>query len=1191
MCLLIHLKKLSSLPLNYKISVMIFSLIVASCGKAESKRSQNSNTPDHASPQQEAEETPQTKSPQPTKSLQPNESPQPKNTQPKNIQPTKSNHNEASKPSSSQRTTLPAQDEKNLLAYPNLAEWISPEFCHSSQFPETCLDPPTLPSRPLRPETPDLSFTPVMEPLLTAATLHHTQAKFITDGTEDSHAFNCSHVKELMATTYLWDVQYAGIHEPITETFMKNVLKTYLSELDYLQIYFLQEDVDGFLSKYPSSMWEDISEGHCAFLNEIHQVYKKRYQERAPTLISALYHLGTSTTHPTQKNSPPSKKQPHLAGTSLDENSQKVPMFAHSKNVQIRVFQRISALSDFIQDEKCNYSGNLLLYSRLAHRSSCKIERGRQQKLIMALNAHIKKHNDGEITADSVKKALFDVMPHFDEKIVEKTDGLNPYHTFLQAFFWSYEKENLLCEDVYQAIGTAFSTHLKYKNATSPFTPEYAQEMLKKYITYLDPYGLYFLKEDVDLILSQYAKQMRNKIINRQCQPILEIARIFKQRVLEHYPKIKANIFKDHDYSLDELVPRVMGVEGYPTADELDDTLRRRVKFILWLRWKQQEDKEAELLFQTRTTLLQDMKKTLDRAHELDSTEIYSKFINSALSVMDPHTNFAFDRAAERLSSQISGEFSGLGVGFEEGDDDLKVTNILKDGAVEESGEIAIGDLIVAVRQDNPEAPWMNINDFVNPYDRISALRGPSGSIVHLRLRRPLEQEHSFLEFEVAIKRKKVMAQTNIAPHHLFEVPHSFGTKDIQVGWVKLDKFYPHLPGQKHRGTGFATGEAIAKLKEQGADVVVIDVRDNAGGALDEALETIGLFTRPKAALMAEWSHPVRHPSSQSSSVDPDDPTFEYLNPDHLTHDHLAIPVIILINSKSASASEILAQSMVANGRGLVVGGPRTFGKGTVQQMMPNFLMPVVVRNLTLPLLKSGRENLFTSYIPHKKNSSFLKNTRALYFGSDGNSVQQIGISSDILIPSLADLNLIDMDRTHHLEYTQAGRDLSLNLGFRHEDLISKLKTLSKERIAQDPYFIEVESLIAFRQKKNDSEDDLVEWEAEKENKLASEKLYMETMTYLSKLYYKWFQQEAPASLADDIREHDAVLQQALFLAADYYMLCRHGMNPQNPKAPLVQSPEEQKLGCFIKEEQPIKEDSADQIIDSAPEASSQEQD
>ena len=331
---------------------------------------------------------------------------------------------------------------------------------------------------------------------------------------------------------------------------------------------------------------------------------------------------------------------------------------------------------------------------------------------------------------------------------------------------------------------------------------------------------------------------------------------------------------------------------------------------------------------------------------DLDRDDWYSNYLNAFLTQLDPHTYYFQPEDKERFDVNISGKFTGIGARLTKTEGNIKVVEIIIGGPVWKDKLLDVGDIIIKVAQENEE-PVDIVGMKVD--DAIKLIKGPEKSIVSLTVKK-LDGSIK----EVQITRALVELEELYAKSTLIE------EDDIRYGYISLPKFYVDFSNYKNRNSAQDVKNEIIKLKNNGIEGLILDLRNNGGGSLQSVVDMTGLFIE-------------KGPIVQVKSIG---------NRKQVLYDRNSEivwdgPLVVLINEMSASASEILAAALQDYERAVILGSKKTFGKGTVQNVIDL--------------------NKFIS------NSDFdlgaLKITTDKFYRINGESVQLEGVKSDVIVP------------------------------------------------------------------------------------------------------------------------------------------------------------------------------------------------
>ncbi len=352
----------------------------------------------------------------------------------------------------------------------------------------------------------------------------------------------------------------------------------------------------------------------------------------------------------------------------------------------------------------------------------------------------------------------------------------------------------------------------------------------------------------------------------------------------------------------------------------------------------------------------------------LRGDELLEIYLNALAHVYDPHSDYLGHEEMESLSIAMNLSLFGIGATLETVNGYCKIREMLPGSPAAKSGLLKLGDRIVAVAQAGKEPV-----DIMNmPISRaVELIRGPKGSTVSLSII-PAGAPDSSPQKTVNLVRDEIQLEDQRAKARILDLPAAKGKK-LRLGVIDLPSFYADLDDHAeggHRSVTADVAQLLAKLKSENVKGLIIDLRHNGGGSLNEAVSLTGLFIHDGPVVQTR-------DSSGKVEVDADrDPSVLYDG-----------PLIVLTSRFSASASEILAGALQDYGRAMIVGDSSTFGKGTVQSIVP----------LARFMNQSG--------LAHAYDPGALKITVSKFYRPSGDSTQLRGVASDIVLPSISDVS------------------------------------------------------------------------------------------------------------------------------------------------------------------------------------------
>lgn len=566
----------------------------------------------------------------------------------------------------------------------------------------------------------------------------------------------------------------------------------------------------------------------------------------------------------------------------------------------------------------------------------------------------------------------------------------------------------------------------KYHISQKPLDDAISRMLVKRFIKELDSGKLYFLQSDIDRF-EQFRDQLDDLLKVGNYDFATMVYQTYLQRLEDRIALAHKLIDAPHDFTLEETI--VTDGEQLPWASnlqELNERWRKRIKLdLLLLKLDDVEATEAAKRLHKRYDTIR------RNARNLEQTEVLELYLSSLAHCFDPHSSYMSPNTLEDFNIQMRLSLEGIGAALRSEDGYTVVAQIVPGGAADKDGRLKVGDKIIAVAQDH--ADWVDIVEMKLTHV-VRLIRGPGGTKVRLKVINGQGETYELVLTRQKIELKAQEVKGEIIPFDRWQ-PGTSG----RLGVIHIPSFYRDFGGanqglEDFKSTARDVHAVLERFKrEGGVDAVVIDLRGNGGGALSEAIEVTGLFIdRGPVVLVKEQNGRVKSHDDTESGVMYDG------------------PLVVLCNRLSASASEIFAGAIKDYGRGIVIGDTTTHGKGTVQNVMP-------VSNQLFRLLDA------------QKNRGALKLTIQQFYRINGDSTQNRGVPSDIVLPSLLDHmdlgesfleNAMAFDRIEPAKHTM--------YAMTSPELLSRLKQASQERVQADEKFQEIQRNIQrFRERKN----------------------------------------------------------------------------------------------------------------------------
>ena len=558
---------------------------------------------------------------------------------------------------------------------------------------------------------------------------------------------------------------------------------------------------------------------------------------------------------------------------------------------------------------------------------------------------------------------------------------------------------------------------------------EFSQKVFTDFIDQLDPYKRFFLQSDIEEF-ARYENLIDDQIKSEDLTFYNVVMERFYQRVDEskaYYKEVLKAPFdfnKDDTFNVDyDTKPFAKNkaelIKNWQTQLKLSTLSRLHEKIEMQEMMSEKPDvadldnevvtveNEEPVVIKTFEELEKESRETteknLDDIHtmmeELDNTDWFSIFINTMTIQFDPHTNYFAPKDKKRFDISMAGKLEGIGARLQKRDDYTRVAELISGGPAWRGGELEVGDLILKVGQadDSPtDIVGMRLDD------AIEYIKGKKGTEVRLTVKK-IDGSVQV----ISIVRDIVELEETFVKSSVVEM------NDRTFGVINLPKFYIDFNERNFRNSATDMEQEIERLKEENVEGLLIDLRNNGGGSLKTAIEIAGLFISDGPVVQVKYRG--EKPNIRSDK----DNKIQWDG-----------PVVVLVNELSASASEIFAAAMQDYNRAVIIGSKQSFGKGTVQNVLP-----------------------LNNYFKYPKDLGALKMTIQKFYRINGGSTQLEGVVSDIAMPDKYtyfeigerdEKNPLDWDKIEPAEYTPV-------------DAYENFHTVvndSKKRIQDNPHFI-----------------------------------------------------------------------------------------------------------------------------------------
>ena len=545
--------------------------------------------------------------------------------------------------------------------------------------------------------------------------------------------------------------------------------------------------------------------------------------------------------------------------------------------------------------------------------------------------------------------------------------------------------------------------------AQKPLDDEMSAKIFKLYLNRLDPAHYYFLAADVNEF-QKYETRIDDMLLRGKVKLALEIFERFKVRLSERLAMMEEFLAEDFDFSRDANWTLERDDLPYPeTTEEARKIWRTKIKFdLLTLKLADTSIKDG------KERLMKRVRGMWKDFSQYENDDVVSIFLNSMAAAYDPHSSYLAAQDLKNFDISIKLSLEGIGAVLRWEDGYTVVNSIVPGGAAARHGKLKADDRIIAVAQG--EEAFESVID-MRLNNVVQLIRGKRGTKVGLQILRKTKK--GFDTLKLVIVRDKIILKDGEARTQIFVHPSPEENKTVQetnrIGVIKLQSFYVDFNDRRKNPKNYKSSSRDVKkhLKEfvrENVDGVILDLRSNGGGGLDEAINMAGLFIGHNPVVIVRQSGGRRvtvHRSRERAVYDG--------------------PLLIMLNRYSASASEILAGAMHDYQRAILAGDTTTFGKGTVQNI---FQLP--------------------------EGYGALKVTIAQFYRVSGWSTQNRGVETSLVLPSLYNARDIGESTLDNALPWRSIDQVSYRVSGNLKKVLPKLKQLSENRIANSEFFQKV---------------------------------------------------------------------------------------------------------------------------------------
>lgn len=578
-------------------------------------------------------------------------------------------------------------------------------------------------------------------------------------------------------------------------------------------------------------------------------------------------------------------------------------------------------------------------------------------------------------------------------------------------------------EPDYDIIGKQFSLVLQNAHfSRARFSQDLYQQFLDCYVQSLDMQHLFLTQEDVEYLRNRYASSFGDYLLANQTTRLAEeLYAYFSERALPRIAQAE-KLLQEYAtqmpaFDSTRTVPRSRRkLPRAKDAAELDQVWRDQVEDMILTEVLRRENlaelaaakgKPSPVAKEMSVTdkMLARIKRMRNEIQEADREDMVSYLLNAVAHVYDPHSDYMGAREEQRFKDMIKASIVGIGAKLQSDDDgSTTIEGIVKGGPAAKCGQLQLGDHIVAVAQHGDDN-WTDVM-FLSIDKVVDLIRGQKGEAVKLRVQSADTGE----EKVVTIVRDEIPMSEELASGRIIDMKD--GDRTYRLGVLTLPSFYIDLDdGDVHCAADVK--KLLRRMMQEKVEGIVLDLRFNGGGSLDEVRKMVGFFTGAGPVVQVKDSR--AHVERLTVSGRP------------LYNGQL----VVIINKLSASASEIFAGAMADYGRAVIVGDEASYGKGTVQ----------VPRGLAD----------YMPYFTSREGCGMIKVTTQKFYRVGGASTQLKGVSSDIVLPTVtAGLRLGEGEQDYAMPYDEIPRAGGYVKSSRISRILPELMARSKARMAQD---------------------------------------------------------------------------------------------------------------------------------------------
>jgi carboxyl-terminal processing protease len=538
-------------------------------------------------------------------------------------------------------------------------------------------------------------------------------------------------------------------------------------------------------------------------------------------------------------------------------------------------------------------------------------------------------------------------------------------------------QQTVVCKYVSQLIS-------EYNYKKVPLNDSLSRVIFDRYIKQLDENHNYFLTSDIK-DFERFKNSLSDEMKNGDLSNVFYIFNVYQKRYNDRIKYSIAQLNDKFDFTRNETFTYDRdSLPFYASQAESDASWKERVKYdMLNLDIAKQSPDSAGKgsSLDPKKILADRYKNLLSQSNKLNNQDVFQIYMDAFTNAVDPHTNYFTPSNAANFNIDMSRSLEGIGATLQVQNDYVTINTIVPGGPADKSHQLNPGDKIVAVGQGQ-QGPYQNVIGW-RIENAIALIRGTKGTTVRLQVI-PKGSNNASKPMTVAMVREKIILKDQSAKSEIRS--YNSNGKNVKIGVISIPAFYIDYNDYKSGNPNYKSTTRDVKLildslKRQNVDGVVVDLRENGGGSLMEAIDLGGLFIKTGPIVQ------VRSPNNQIEVDNDEDPSISWNG-----------PMAVLVDRFSASASEIFAGAMQDYGRAIII-GTQTYGKGTVQNAidLDKVIKPSIADRITAATGNAPKAVTTGSQSKYGQ----LNLTIAKFYRISGNATQHKGVTPDIKFPSM----------------------------------------------------------------------------------------------------------------------------------------------------------------------------------------------